>query len=147
MELGWACGGSIALYQMLAKNFKMTETITGSTFLLESAGFGCVNTLFPPGYNRLYHYFYANRHRRIIYKYYTLFEEFCGAKDFVAHDPAETAENILHYKNKYKEIQKIYEKAQTRIFFLSTEKAIWYFRPLLEGHHFFYWVWRSWDCS
>lgn len=102
----------MALYRMLAERFEITGTITGITFLLDHAGFGYVNTLLPPRYNSLFMLFRANRHRRKIFDFYVRLEESFGAKDFIAHDPAETVENILRYKAKHKEIQEIYEKAQ-----------------------------------
>lgn len=119
-------GASIALYQMLEEKFQITGTITGSTFLLPGSGwpiigrpflspdasFGYVNTLLPPRYNWLFHHIRARRHARKIYDYYIRLEELFGAKDFIAHDPAETVDNILCYKSKYKEIQEIYDKAQ-----------------------------------
>lgn len=105
-------GGSIALYQMLAEKFQISGVITGDTFLIQSAGFGYVNTLLPPRYNWLFLYALANRHKRKIYDYYIRIEEFWGAKDFIAHNPAETVENILRYKSSHKEIQEIYDKAQ-----------------------------------
>ncbi len=105
-------GASIALYQMLADKFQITGTITGSTFSLYSAGFGYVNTLLPPRYNWLFLNLLAKRHNRKIFDYYIRMEELLGAKDFIAHDPVETVENILRYKSKHKEIQEVYDKAQ-----------------------------------
>lgn len=102
----------MALYQMLSERFRISGTIPGHTFLLDCAGFGYVNTLMPARYNWLFMNLRANRYSRKVFDYYCRLEEFLGAKDFIAHDPAETVENILRYKSKFREIQEIYEKAQ-----------------------------------
>jgi hypothetical protein len=119
-------GGSIALYQLLAKKFQITGTISGSTFILPGAGwpivgrpflfpnasFGYVNTLLPPRYNWLFLNLRANRHKSRILDYYLRIEELWGAKDFIALDPYQTVENILRYKGRHAELQEIYEKAR-----------------------------------
>ncbi len=115
---------SLALYQTLAARFEVTGTITGSTFLLPPTGwplpgrdflhpnasFGFVHTLLPGRFNWLFLNLRANRHRRRLFDYYVRLEELYGARDFVAHDPAETAENVLRYRRKLPGLQDIYEK-------------------------------------
>ena len=105
-------GGSLALFQMLDEKTRETDTIPGSWFQISSAGFGYVNTFLPSRYGWLYNNFVLNRKKRKLYDYYVRIEEFFGARDFIAHDPAETADNIIRYRSRYKEIQEIYEKAE-----------------------------------
>lgn len=105
-------GGSIALLQILSERFRVSDTIPGSAFQLDSAGFGYVGTLLPPGYGWLFTMLRASRHKRRIYDYYIRLEELFGAKDFITHDPVETVANILRYKDTHREIWELYEKAQ-----------------------------------
>ena len=103
-------GASIALYQMLEQKFQVTGTISGSVFMLGSAGFGYINTFFPKRYNWLFLSFVANRKKRKAFDYYVRVEEFFGAKDFISSDPEETVRNILACKDKYPPIGAIYDK-------------------------------------
>jgi polysaccharide pyruvyl transferase WcaK-like protein len=103
-------GASLALLQMLDERFQISGTVPGSAFQLASAGFGYVKTFFPKKYNWLFLNLVVNRQRRKLYDWYVRFEELCGAKDFIAHDPAETAENILRYKSRYWEIRELFDK-------------------------------------
>jgi polysaccharide pyruvyl transferase WcaK-like protein len=105
-------GGSIALLKMLEEKFQISGIIQGNAFLLDNAGFGYVNTRMPSKYNWIFLYLLANRHRRKIFDVYVRLEEWLGAKDFIAHDPTETVENILRYKTGVTEIQEIYKKVQ-----------------------------------
>src|SRR5208282_6945407 len=105
-------GGSMALLNMLSAKFQISGIISGNIFLLEKAGFGYVNTLMPPRYNWIFLYLLSNRQRRKVFDFYIRLEKWLGAKDFIAHDPAETVENILRFKSKVEEIQDIYEKVQ-----------------------------------
>lgn len=101
-------GASLALYQMLQVKFNVSGVITGADFHLKCY----VNTIFPSRYNWVFRHLCANRDRRKTFDYYLKFEEFFGAKDFVANDPAETANNIIRYRSKCKEIGEVYDKAQ-----------------------------------
>jgi polysaccharide pyruvyl transferase WcaK-like protein len=102
----------MALLNMLSAKFQISGIISGNIFLLEKAGFGYVNTLMPPRYNWIFLYLLSNRQRRKVFDFYIRLEKWLGAKDFIAHDPAETVENILRFKSKVEEIQDIYEKVQ-----------------------------------
>jgi hypothetical protein len=102
---------SIALYRLLERKFEFTGTILGSAFLLPDAGFGFVQTLLPARYNWLYLNLNARRHRRRTFDCYIRIEEFFGARDFIASDPAETVQNILKHRHKHPRIDEIYQKA------------------------------------
>lgn len=102
-------GASMALYQMLSEKFQISGTITGADFHRQCF----VNTLLPSRYNWLLGHFHANKDRRRLFDYYLRLEEYFGAKDFIAHDPKETVDNILRYKSNHGEIQEIFQKAET----------------------------------
>jgi polysaccharide pyruvyl transferase WcaK-like protein len=117
--------GSIALQQLLRKRFEITASVRANTFLLPGTGwtlrgrdflypnanFGYVNTLLPPSYNWLFLNIRANRYRNAFFRWYVWLEEFCGAKDFVSHNPVETVDNIRRYKSKDRHLAELYESA------------------------------------
>jgi polysaccharide pyruvyl transferase WcaK-like protein len=103
---------SLALFDLLKGEFELTGTIPGSAFNISTAGFGYVQTLLPARFDWLYLNLIAHRRRRKAFDLYMRFEEFFGAKDFVAHDPAQTVQNILKCKGKNKKLVELLEKAE-----------------------------------
>jgi len=109
-NVNWGRGASIALAQMLSSSFEITGTITGDYFTLSTANVGYVGTLLRPRHYRLFRYMLLNSWRRKI-AWYLKLERLYGAHDFIAEDPALSVDNLLAYKHRYPDLERIYTQA------------------------------------
>ena len=105
-------GGSIALYQMLEKEFDIGGVIYGNSFASGGAGIGYVNILTPNRFHWIFEHMVSGRERRKLFDWYVKFEELMGAKDSLSEDPVESADNIIRYRKGYPKFQEIYNKTE-----------------------------------
>jgi hypothetical protein len=106
----WGRGASIALRQLLSGLFEISGAVTSDWFDLSTARAGYVGTVLPQRYYRQFRYLLERRSRRSI-EWYIKLEELCGARDFIAEDPAESVENIVAHKHRVPELARIFDQA------------------------------------
>jgi polysaccharide pyruvyl transferase WcaK-like protein len=108
--VNWGRGASIALGQLLAGAFEITGRVTGDFFVLATAEAGYVGTFVPPRHYWIFRHLLFNRRRRPFALYVKL-EQWFGAKDFIAEDPAVSIDNLLAHKHRHPALARIYDQA------------------------------------
>jgi polysaccharide pyruvyl transferase WcaK-like protein len=106
----WGRGASLALRQLLEETFEITGCIGGEQLVLDTAEAGYVGTLLPGRHYGLFRKLLRRRRRRP-FAWYLRLEEWCGAKDFVADDPAVSIDRLLASKHRYPALARIYDEA------------------------------------
>jgi polysaccharide pyruvyl transferase WcaK-like protein len=109
-NVNWGRGASIALAQLLSGAFEITGRIGGDFFELSTAEAGYVGTLMPAKFYWLFRYLLLRRGRRP-FGWYIRLERLCGARDFIAQDPAVSVENLLTHKHRQPVLARIYDQA------------------------------------
>jgi polysaccharide pyruvyl transferase WcaK-like protein len=109
--VNWGRGASLALRQLLEGTFEISACIGGEQFVLDTAEAGYVGTLLPARYYGLFRQLLRRRRRRP-FAWYLRFEEWCGAKDFIADDPAVSIDRLLASKHRYPALARIYEETR-----------------------------------
>jgi hypothetical protein len=100
-------GQSIALSQLLERQFSIAEVIAGETVCNYRGTGGLVGSLLPLKY---YRFLYDRRYRIKAVDWYVRIEERFGACDFVVDDPSESVNNLLRHKAKNAELEQIYDQ-------------------------------------
>src|SRR5579863_6725930 len=95
----WGRGASIALRQLLDRDFTIERAITTEYFDLATAEVGYVATMLPQKYYQVFRSVLKRRSRRPI-SWYIKLEEFFGARDFIAEEPSTSVDNIIAYKDR-----------------------------------------------
>jgi polysaccharide pyruvyl transferase WcaK-like protein len=103
-------GVSIAIRRLFREKLDSLDSVFGSEFSLQGAGFGYVGAAWPHRLDQKLHHVMTNRQRRRVFDVIARIQEAAGARDFVAHDPAETAANILRYRKSDPGIAKLYDR-------------------------------------
>jgi polysaccharide pyruvyl transferase WcaK-like protein len=114
-SVNWGRGASLALRQLLEERFEITGCVSGKQFVLDTADAGYVDTLLPARYYGLFCQLLRRRRRRP-FAWYFRFEEWFGAKDFIADDPAVSIDRLLASKHRYPALASIYDEAQAADF-------------------------------
>jgi polysaccharide pyruvyl transferase WcaK-like protein len=106
----WGRAASIALRELLTKEFEIAGCVKGELFDLSAAEAGFVGTLTPPAYYGLYRRSW-NRRSRWPFSWYVKLESLYGAKDFIDEEPAVSVERLLSHKHQYRAFERIYREA------------------------------------
>jgi hypothetical protein len=109
-NVNWGRAASIALRELLSKDFEMTGCVKGEFFDLSVAEAGFVGTLTPPEYYGLFRSSW-NRRWRWPFSWYVKLESLYGAKDFIDEDPAVSVDRLLSYKHQFWAFERIYREA------------------------------------
>lgn len=109
-NLNWGRAASIALRQLLSGTFEITGSVAGELFDLSVAEVGYVGTLMPARYYRVFRHLLLKRRRRL-FSWYMKVEELFGAHDFIEEDPSASIDNLLAYKHRYYQLERIYQEA------------------------------------
>lgn len=109
-NLNWGRGASIALREILSREFEITGTVLGELFDLAAADGGFVGTLTPPSFYGLLRRSWIRR-SRWPFSWYLRLEHLYGARDFITEDPAKSVDNLLAFKRKYWPLQRLFEQA------------------------------------
>ncbi len=128
-------GQSLALAQLLGRNFEISGAISGETVGDYSAK-GCyVGTLLPLKYFR---FLRTLRSKIAVVDWYVRIEERFGARDFVTDDPVQSADNILRYKAENPELRQIYESmAETDLVVINGEGSGIFSTPFRRDFFFY----------
>ncbi len=109
-NLNWGRAASIALRQLLSGSFEITGCVTGDWFNLSTAEAGYVGTLTPAKYYRFFRSLLLRR-RRWPLDWYLKVERLLGARDFLVDDPAQSIDNLVAHKRRYRALEEIYNHA------------------------------------
>jgi Polysaccharide pyruvyl transferase len=99
-NLNWGRGASIALRELLSREFEITGTVPGELFDLALAEAGFVGTLTPPRFYGAFRQAWR-RQSRWPFSWYIKLERLFGAKDFIAENPITSVDRLLEYRHKY----------------------------------------------
>lgn len=113
LNVNWgARGATLSLMEILEQQYRISGTIGGRHYNIESAGYGILPALTPARYSRFLLSAYNNRHRRRIFDLYYRLERRLGARDYIDGDPARTAANIIRYRSSHPELKSLYSAVQ-----------------------------------
>lgn len=134
--LNWGGRGqSIALYQLLERNFDISNVISFLQIASAENTDGYVGTLLPQKYFR---FLCRIRDKVRIADWYVKFEECFGARDFVTDEPSAGAENLLRYKSKNPGLGEIYEQMLGADLVVINGEGSGIFRTPFRRDFFFY---------
>src|SRR5450631_3652278 len=110
-NINWGRGASIALRELLLREFEISGTVTGNYFTLATAEVGYVGTVLPSRYYKFFRLL-LSRKRSGPAAWYLKLERLLGAHDFISEDPSKSVDEILARKNRYPALARIYDAAQ-----------------------------------
>lgn len=125
----WGRGASIALRQLLETAFEISGTVTSDWFDVSTAEAGYVGTLTPARY---YHHFLylLQRRSRWPMSWYVALEEFRGARDFIATQPAESVDNLIAFKSRIPALSRLFDQAaESDVFVIDGDGDIVFSTP------------------
>jgi polysaccharide pyruvyl transferase WcaK-like protein len=109
-NVNWGRAASIALRELLSREFEICGCVTGDFFDLSIAQAGLVGTLTPARFYGLVRRAWRDR-TRPPFSWWMRLERLYGAKDFIAEEPAESVDNLIAHKQKYWSLTQIYQQA------------------------------------
>ncbi len=110
-NINWGRGASIALRELLLREFEISGAVTGDYFTIATAEVGYVGTALPRKYYKFFRLL-LSRKRSGPAAWYLKLEGLLGAHDFISEDPAKSVDEILAHKNRYPALARIYDAAQ-----------------------------------
>jgi hypothetical protein len=108
-SVNWGRAASIALRELLSREFEITGCVAGEFFDLSLAEAGIVKTLTPAKLYGIIRRSWRERYRKP-FSWVIRVERFFGARDFIDEDPKVSVDNLIAQKDKYWSFAKIYEQ-------------------------------------
>lgn len=109
-SVNWGRAASIALRELVSREFEITGCVAGEFFDLSLAEAGIVKTITPAKWYGMIRRSWRERYCKP-FSWVIRAEQFFGAKDFIDEDPKVSVDNLIAHKDKYWSFAKIYEQA------------------------------------
>ena len=110
-NLNWGRGASIALHDLLAREFAISGLVKGTQFDLATADAGFVHTLLPQKHYRIFRSLLERKNSPLVRPYLYL-EKLWGARDVIDQDPSVSVRRMLRHSRSNASVQQIVHDTQ-----------------------------------